>query len=66
MAILDTLKVMNLIRVFDLDAEGNTLNAKMNQWEKDEADYDQPTNVLVDFIDQSTRCTSCGRLLLLR
>jgi len=27
----------------------------MNQWEKDEADYDQPTNVLVDFIDQSTR-----------
>jgi len=24
----------------------------MNQWEKDEADYDRPTNVLVDFDDQ--------------
>jgi len=54
---------MNQWGLFDLDAEGNTLNAKMNQWEKDEADYDQPTNVLVDFIDQSTRA-SCGRLLL--
>jgi type II secretory pathway pseudopilin PulG len=42
-------------KLFDLDAEGNTLKAKMNQWEKDKADYDQPTNVLVDFIDQSTR-----------
>lgn len=40
-------------KLFDLDAEGTNLKAKMNQWNKDEENYDQSIHVLVDFIDQS-------------
>ena len=41
-------------KLFNLDAQANTLKGKMNQWQKDQADYQESTKVLVDFIDQST------------
>ena len=41
-------------KLFNLDAQANTLKAKMNQWQKERADYQETTKVLVDFIDQST------------
>ena len=41
-------------KLFNLDSQANTLKAKMNQWQKERADYQETTKVLVDFIDQST------------
>lgn len=41
-------------KLFNLDAQANTLKGKMNQWQKEQADYQESTKVLVDFIDQST------------
>lgn len=41
-------------QLFDLTITGTTITQKMNRWKKSDATYTARTNVLVDFIDQST------------